>query len=213
LAINRTWAKDCDKYFFITKFENNSKTTTNNISYEYTEPFPILQPAFHDAELYTKLTDKVYKTLRDVYLRYNDYDWYLKADDDTFIFVDNLRSFLSNKNSSKPVTYGYDFKMFVEKGYHSGGAGYVLSNEAVRRIGSKLASDYKFCPNSGTEDVDIATCLRKLLVYPDKSIDAGGRERFHPFSIKTHFNGNFPIGFDAYSANKIKKVCYFFIKT
>jgi len=75
----------------------------------------------------------------------------LKADDDTFIFVDNLREFVSNKNSSLPVTYGYDFKVIVDHGYHSGGGGYLLSNEALLRIGTKLNNDYKFCPNTGTE--------------------------------------------------------------
>ena len=204
--IERTWAKDCDKYFFITKLDNNA---TTNISQEFNDPFPILQPADHEAEVYGKLTDKVYKTLKDVYLRYNDYDWYLKADDDTFIFVDNLKSFLKEKNSSHPVTYGYDFNLFVDKGYHSGGAGYVLSHEALNRIGSRLVSNYTACPNTGVEDMDIANCLRNLKVYPDKSIDESGRERFHPFSLQNHLKGSFPSGFDAYSANKVKNACFF----
>lgn len=72
----------------------------------------------------------------------------IKADDDTFIFVDNLKKFVSNKNSILPVTYGYDFKAIVEKGYHSWGAGYLMSNEAFRRIGSKLNEDFNYCPNS-----------------------------------------------------------------
>ena len=41
----------------------------------------------------------------------------------------------------------------------------------------------------GTEDVDIARCLRRLGVYPNKSIDDFGRERFHPLSISGHYNG------------------------
>jgi hypothetical protein len=49
------------------------------------------------------------------------YDFYLKADDDTFVFVDNLRKFLSDKNRTSPVTYGWDFHCYVHRGYHSGG--------------------------------------------------------------------------------------------
>ena len=66
-------------------------------------------------------------TLIHLYNEYNDFDWYLKADEDTFIFIDNLRQFVADKNASLPVTYGYDFKLKVEQGYHSGGAGYLLS--------------------------------------------------------------------------------------
>ena len=187
---------------------DNSNTTLNT-SIELTDPFPILQPANHNVEVYKKLTDKVYKTLRDVYLRYNDYDWYLKADDDTFIFVDNLKSFLKTKNSSQPVTYGYDFKIIVEGGYHSGGAGYVLSNEALKRIGPKLSPGDTFCPNKGIEDVDVAKCLRLLGVYPDKSIDEKGRERFHPFDVGSHLLGDYPDWYLQYASNPVQGVCLF----
>jgi glycoprotein-N-acetylgalactosamine 3-beta-galactosyltransferase len=205
-SIHSTWAKDCDKYFFIAKMSKNQQTNT---SYEYTEPFPILEPAYHDIEIYDHLTDKVYKTFRDVYLRYNDFDWYLKADGNTFIFVDNLKEFLKDKNSTQPVTYGYDMKPIVDQGYHSGGAGYVLSNEALRRIGSQLVSNYNFCPNSGVEDVDVAKCLRKLSVYPEKSIDEMGRERFHPLDVTSHYKGTFPQWLYNYSANPVKSVIKF----
>ena len=48
-----------------------------------------------------------------------------------------------------PITYGYTIKLEVPNGYHSGGAGYILSKESLNRIGSKLSNDFKFCPNSG----------------------------------------------------------------
>ena len=49
--------------------------------------------------------------------QYNpNYDWYLRADDDTFIFFENLKSFLRDKNQKSPVTYGFDFKLLVEGG-------------------------------------------------------------------------------------------------
>ena len=183
---------------------------TSNVSLEYSDPFPILHPAYHDIEAYNKLTVKVLRTFQDLYLRYNDYDWYLKADDDSFIFVDNLRSFLKTKNSSKPVTYGYDFGVIIERGYHSGGAGYVLSNEAIKRIGVELVSNFSFCEDSSTEDVDVAGCLRKVKVYPEKSIDEEGAERFHPFHVKNHILSNYRSGFLQYSANEIKLVKYLY---
>ena len=46
----------------------------------------------------------------------------------------------------------------------------------------------------GIEDVDVAKCLRLVGVYPNKSLDEHGRERFHPFDLGVHYdgiNGNF----------------------
>ena len=42
-------------------------------------------------------------------------DWFLKADDDTYTIVENLRLLLLNKNSSEPVFFGHKFKPFVEQ--------------------------------------------------------------------------------------------------
>ena len=212
--IYETWAHKCDNYKFISTVSDeirNGNDTRYKISENGTEfhyHFDILQPPGLINDTYSKLTDKVYITLKHLYNKYNDYDWYLKADDDTYIFVDNLRKFVSDKNPSSPVTYGYDFKVIVQNGYHSGGGGYLLSNEAFKRLGGMLNNDYKYCPNTGkkclafiffslyfififlgTEDVDIARCLRRLGVYPNKSIDDSGRERFHPLSISGHYNG------------------------
>jgi hypothetical protein len=77
----------------------------------------LFQPPNYTIDRYNKLTDKIYKSFKYLYNNYNDYDWYLKADDDTYVFVDNLRKFLSNKNRSDPITYGYDFNCYVDKGY------------------------------------------------------------------------------------------------
>jgi len=154
-------------------------------------------------DAYKKLTDKVFLTFKYIFIHDEKYDWYLKADDDTFIFMDNLREFLTSKNKFQPVTYGYDFKIAVKNGYHSGGAGYVLSKEAFRRLGSKLNEDYKFCHVSGYEDVDVAACLRLLGVYPNKSLDHLGRERFHPFNIHAHYY-NVISWLHLYAANPIQ---------
>ncbi|CAF4784727.1 unnamed protein product, partial [Rotaria sp. Silwood1] len=34
----------------------------------------------------------------------NDFEWFVKADDDTYLIVEHLKTFLSKQNPSKPVT-------------------------------------------------------------------------------------------------------------
>ncbi len=55
------------------------------------------------------------------------------------------------------------------------------------------------------EDVDVASCLRKLNVTKGNSIDEKGRERFHPFSLTNHVKGSLPDGLFSYAENQVKK--------
>ena len=43
-------------------------------------------------------------------------------------------------------------------------------------------------------------------MYPDKSIDEYGRERFHPLNLRDHFEGNFPEWLISFSVNDLQKV-------
>ncbi|KAI3384338.1 hypothetical protein SNEBB_001581 [Seison nebaliae] len=60
-------------------------------------------------------------------LRAKRFDWILKADDDTYVAVENLRRFLYEQRNNITSTFGYNFKTILPNGYHSGGGGYVFS--------------------------------------------------------------------------------------
>jgi len=129
-AVLDAWARKCDKYKFIsvipdewlniTNVRISNQTKLNGFELDY-ENISYLQPVNYTIDRYNKLTDKMFQTFKYLYKHYNDFDFYLKADDDTFVFVDNLRKFLSDKNRTSPVTYGFDFHCYVDQGYHSGG--------------------------------------------------------------------------------------------
>lgn len=198
-TILNVWASKCDNFKFITIIPDSLKSNKS------LESFLLHPDGLHNDE-YSKLTDKVLLSFRNIYKKFNGYDWYLKADDDTYIHVENLREFLKDKDPKQPVTYGYDFKLLVDHGYHSGGAGYLLSNEALNRLGSSLDKNVSFCTNTGTEDVDVARCLRRVGVYPNKSIDELGRERFNSLDLKTVYTGSVPDWLYDYAANPYRKV-------
>ena len=119
----------------------------------------------------------------------NDADWFLKVDDDTFVVMENLRLFLKDFDPLSPVYCGRHFKPFVSQGYMSGGAGYVLSKEAVTRfVTDGLRKDQPRCrkTDGGAEDLELGKCMETVSVKPIDSRDANGLQRFHPFRPMFH---------------------------
>jgi len=108
--VNDTWAPHCDRYFFITEYLRKSLTPEQ---VKFAETIPIA-PIKNITPGYDHLTQKSTLAFLFAYENYfNDFDWFLKADDDTYLFVDNLKTFLNEQNSSEPVTFGYNFKVII----------------------------------------------------------------------------------------------------
>ncbi|CAH1996359.1 unnamed protein product [Acanthoscelides obtectus] len=136
------------------------------------------------------LWGKTKEAFRYVYKHYLDKaDWFLKADDDTYVIVENLRYMLMPYNSSDPIYFGCRFKPYVNQGYMSGGAGYVLSREAVKRfveISLRNATGCRIHENYGPEDLEIGRCLESAQVKAGDSRDSLGRNRFLPLFPQRH---------------------------
>ena len=109
-AINETWAPRCDRYFFITEYPRETMTSEQ---INFAQQIPIA-PINNIKVGYYHLTQKSTLAFLFAYENYfNDYDWFLKADDDTYLIVEHLKSFLSEQNSFEPITFGYNFKVII----------------------------------------------------------------------------------------------------
>jgi hypothetical protein len=65
-----------------------------------------------------------------------DYDWYIFIDDDTFVFENRLRNFLSKYDSNDSYYIGKECDHIKDQFcvYMSGGAGYVISNKLYKLL-------------------------------------------------------------------------------
>lgn len=124
----------------------------------------------------------------------NDYDWFYKADDDTYTIMENMRYMLSRYDPEFPSYFGSRFNKFHKLGYMSGGGGYVLSRMALKIFVEKGLPDAKACKesNTGAEDAEMGKCLNKIGVLPGDSRDSYGRGRFFPLPPVAHLFSQVP---------------------
>ena len=172
--IKETWAKLCNKTLYVSDSENST--------------FPTIK-----LSQITGFTGMWAKTRREMNLLYSEYidkyDWFIKADDDTYVIMNNLRRFLFNKNSSEPIFYGKLMANgFSKEGYLQGGAGYAFGKGALKRLVEVGFQKGKRCRKetfrSHGDDVYLGLCLVDSGVKMGKDcFDSTGRELFHASSF------------------------------
>ncbi|KAM9444912.1 glycoprotein-N-acetylgalactosamine 3-beta-galactosyltransferase 1-A isoform 1-T2 [Clarias gariepinus] len=177
--VKATWSRHCNKVLFMSSEENSDFPTVGLGTGEGRD------------QLYWKTIRAFHYVLKN---HADEADWFLKADDDTFVVVENLRWVLSNYSSEQPIYFGKRFKPFAKQGYMSGGAGYVLSKEALRRFVEGFSTEV--CTHTtSVEDLAMGQCLEKMGVLAGDSRDDVQRETFHPFIPEHHLTFNFDRSF------------------
>ncbi|CAF3673563.1 unnamed protein product [Adineta steineri] len=189
IVVYETWAKRCDRSLFI--IGGSPPSIPLNYS---TQAFSIVYLNNEQVEKRDQLSQKVLLSLLYIYNHYRyDYDWFFKGDDDTFVIVENLRYFLRRRFSNLSICYGYMAKT-TNRYYPSGGAGYVLSQEALLQFGKRILTkpeQLKLCKKDEAEDINIAHCLGRINVFIMNLRDSQQLETFHPMTFQEHFMGNF----------------------
>lgn len=151
-AVNMTWSTYCDYVtFYYSRNSDVTKTFPNARALDIPEGREHL----------------IAKTMTAFRLNYEDarinqsVNWYLKADDDTYVIMENLKLLLCQYDPSKPVYLGHPGKSpILKKRFNSGGAGYVLSKAAVGVLLNKITDHLAVCREDGVmEDVTIGECL------------------------------------------------------
>nr|XP_046274203.1 glycoprotein-N-acetylgalactosamine 3-beta-galactosyltransferase 1 isoform X3 [Scatophagus argus]XP_046274204.1 glycoprotein-N-acetylgalactosamine 3-beta-galactosyltransferase 1 isoform X3 [Scatophagus argus]XP_046274205.1 glycoprotein-N-acetylgalactosamine 3-beta-galactosyltransferase 1 isoform X3 [Scatophagus argus]XP_046274207.1 glycoprotein-N-acetylgalactosamine 3-beta-galactosyltransferase 1 isoform X3 [Scatophagus argus] len=162
--IRETWGRRCDKVLYMSSVKSDFPTVKLNVSEGRDN-------------LYWK-TIRAFQYIHQHHL--DEADWFLKADDDTFVVVENLRYTLSKYDTEKPLYLGRRFTPFLSQGYMSGGAGYVLSKEALRRF-IKGFSTGECTHSSMIEDIALGRCMETMKVEPADTRDLKGRQTFHAY--------------------------------
>ena len=188
IHVKSTWGKRCNILYFA--------------SDNYNETFGTMP--IRTKKGYKELPAKVTAAFDYLYARHlDDADWFFKSDDDTYAVVENMRYFLSSKSPDEPVYYGQRFRGKTD--FFSGGAGYVLSREALRRFGSRTNTP-KCSPNKfKAEDVMMSACLSHLGVHMGESVDALNRSRFHCLTPQDLMKANFKSWYHSRDAQGAKQ--------
>lgn len=186
IHIKNTWGRRCNTLLFMSSVRNDSFPTVGlNVS-----------------EGRNHLTAKTMEAFRYVYENHlGDADWFLKADDDTYVILENLRHFLSDKDCTKPVFYGHHFSPSFLKGkngYFAGGAGYVLSKAALEKFYKYGRNESNCRQDGGMEDIEMGVCMESLTVTRGNTTDSQGRRRFHAFRPEIFLHGLYNDGFKDY---------------
>ncbi|KAL6743720.1 hypothetical protein Aduo_016728 [Ancylostoma duodenale] len=176
-AINETWLPRCDHGQFFTSEEMDSSIPHSTVLANLPDDYDYL---FH-------------KTLLSFYYAFSEisdkFDWYYKADDDTYVVMEHMYEYLATLDPNEPYYLGYTLKPYLTRGYNGGGAGYVLSRAALKLFLNRAYGDRKTCPFDPSEDLGMGRCLESIEIFPHDTRNEFGQQRFHTYRPDDMYHG------------------------
>lgn len=159
-AIFETWGKSAPMITFFSG-EGESRTTLPVVSL----------PGVDDTYPPQKKVFRMLKYMHDNYI--NEYNWFLRADDDVYIRVPQLIQFLNTLDSNKMVYMGQPgmgkpqdlerIKLRPDEHYCMGGTGVIYSNTLLKRLAPHLDECLSNVVVSYNEDLEVGRCISRRL--------------------------------------------------
>ncbi|XP_017130114.1 glycoprotein-N-acetylgalactosamine 3-beta-galactosyltransferase 1 [Drosophila elegans] len=179
-TVHDTWGQRCSRLIFA--------------SSEDYEPLGVVQVVEPGGGGYEDLWNKTREGFHHVWEHFGrDYDWFLKADDDTYMIMENLQHLLSGFDPDTPVYFGYKMSRY-NVSYMSGGASYVLSREALNRFMTQAYESEVICPQPkkmGIEDFYMGICMQNVGVHfvdSSQSLDGDTKPKFMPLDLENYMS-------------------------
>ncbi|XP_064120295.1 glycoprotein-N-acetylgalactosamine 3-beta-galactosyltransferase 1-like [Macrobrachium nipponense] len=203
LAAKKTWGKRCDKFVIVSDVADSDLGTVQ-----------VKSRLQNGKEVLWLKTRESFKYLFDIHLQ--DFDWFLKADVDTYIIVENLRYVLTLYDPDFPIALGERANVDGNSNYSflSGGSGYALSRAALKIFGEVAYPDTNPCQARAiaNEDVMMGHCMTKSGIMLGDTRDELERHRFYHNKPEDYIEGKwrkwFPsvmkYRYDKASSHKIK---------
>ncbi|XP_053609251.1 glycoprotein-N-acetylgalactosamine 3-beta-galactosyltransferase 1-like isoform X2 [Plodia interpunctella] len=149
--IKETWGKRCDKLIFMRT-----------------------EAAIKENDLWNRDIE----AFQDIYKKHSEEaDWFVRADDVTYLIIENLKYMLKDYSSSEAVYFSCMPDDNPEKLPYFR-AGYIFSRETMKTFVNKA----HICNVPKSENILIERCLRTLNIKMLDSRDFKGRGRIFPYS-------------------------------
>lgn len=175
IFVKKLWGSRCNKLLF---FSTSADTEINSIALPVKEGRGTLWDKTKNAFQY------VFKH------HFNDAEWFLKADDDSYVNPENLRYMLYSYNPTAALYFGHRYAVeFGPNDFSSymAGGGYLLSKKALEKFATKLAQNSSICSKNenGNEDWEMGRCLESSAISVDERDEDMGK-RFFPAGVQEH---------------------------
>ncbi|KAH9253709.1 hypothetical protein BASA81_008327 [Batrachochytrium salamandrivorans] len=194
--ILNTYAKLCDKFYFVTQFGNET-------SEYYTDAFLAHNYERKDNRDLWNQVSRGWLTVGQRHLE--EFEWFIKLDSDSFLIPGNLRLALKQFDPNSLRYFGHTIfeqnrRLDDINAQFNVGAGYGISRGLLRKILPYIVRDgvanpspvpeHKRCVDlvRWGEDVKFADCLRVVVpdLKPELMHDNHDRELFYPFEPSHH---------------------------
>jgi len=199
-AIDSTWAQLADRVFYSMSYSSCEELWKDDFHPQETKDRFLCLNMTH-ADTYEKgvkrnIWEKSWRSW--VYMLENDiekYDFFMKTDSDSFVAVENMKTYLQYFDPEKDWYFGHTLlHEWSSDVIFNTGIGYVISRGTARRLLTKLTSMTDKCEQERSccqmpgpnEDAHMGSCMRDLGVVPTNTIQDDGRIRFLSFRPEDH---------------------------